>query len=334
MYTRATDRSEASFERTRQGGFLLRITLIIFIGIFLCAWAVRSFLIAPPDFPQQTYFAITSGESLGGVASRLHEMRLVRSPEAFKLIMLVLGSERSISEGTYYFDQPVTALEIAVKISGREFGILQHKITFPEGFTNKEITARLVARIEGFDEKTFTALIKNEQGYLFPDTYSFSPGVSPQEVVTELKNNFTKKTAALESDFLAATQSKQAIVIMASILEKEANPGEESAIVSGILWKRIRLGIPLQVDASLYYLLGKTSAELTAKDLSIDSPYNTYKYKGLVPAPINNPGLAAIDAALHPKESPYLYYLHDNNGIVHYARTHDEHVANKQKYLP
>jgi len=120
---------------------------------------------------------------------------------------------------------------------------------------------------------------------------------------------------------------------MASIIEKESLNGDERQIVSGILWKRISLGMPLQVDATFLYINGKASAELTKDDLNIDSPYNTYRNKGLPPGPINNPGLDAIVAALYPKDSPYLYYLHDKKGKVHYAKTFNEHVANKRKYL-
>ena len=123
------------------------------------------------------------------------------------------------------------------------------------------------------------------------------------------------------------------IVIVASILEKEVKTSESRAIVSGILWKRLALGMPLQVDATLGYITGKTSAELTIDNLNADSPYNTYRNKGLPPTPISNPGLLALDAALHPKSSPYLYYLSDNNGVIHYAVTFEEHKANKARYL-
>lgn len=316
-----------------QQGFILRLFLAVFLLIFLASLAIKTFVLPPSEFPIKTTFVIKSGESLGGVAFRLKEMSIIKSPETFKLIMFILGDEKTISEGEYYFDVPVTSVEVALKISGRDFDITQNRVTFPEGFTNKDMAKRLAASFEGFDEMSFLELTKNEQGYLFPDTYSFSPKVIPEAVIATLKKNFSNKTAHLEEDFSKSKNSKKDIIIMASIIEKEANDGEEAKIVAGILWKRISLGLPLQVDAPFLFLLGKTSAQLTAKDLAIDSPYNTYKYKGLPPAPINNPGLASIEAALISTESPYLYYLHDADGGIHYARTHDEHVANKKKYL-
>lgn len=325
--------SLSSKRAVAQSGFFVQALLVVVLAGIVCAWAIRSFVLPPAGFPAKTTFTIEKGESLGGIAFRLQEQRLIKSPEAFKLFMLALGSEQDISEGQYYFEAPVTMIEVALKISGREFGVLQHKVTFPEGFTNKEMAARLGARFEGFDSAGFLALAKDDEGYLFPDTYSFAPGVSPEAVVAALKKNFIDKTASLESSFTASPHTKKDIIIMASIIEKEANGGEEAAIVAGILWKRIARGIPLQVDAPFLYLLGKTSAELTASDLALNSPYNTYRNKGLPPGPIGNPGLEAIAAALRPVESPYLYYLHGADGVIHYASTHDEHVANKKKYL-
>ena len=120
---------------------------------------------------------------------------------------------------------------------------------------------------------------------------------------------------------------------MASIIEKEANGEEDRAVISGILWKRIAQGMPMQVDAPFLFLLNKQSSELTIKDLAIDSPYNTYKYKGLPPGPINNPRLESIKAALNPQTSPYLYYLHDAKGGIHYASDFKGHQANITRYL-
>lgn len=316
-----------------QRGFILKLLLVVFLAIFLCAWAVHAFVLPPKDFPAPATFEVKEGDSLGGVAYRLQQARLIKSPEAFKAFMLAVGSEKSLAVGTYSFDAPLTSVEIALIISGSDFGMMQNRVTFPEGFTNKDIAARLAATFDGFEGARFLELATDDQGYLFPDTYGFAPKVAPETVIAELKKTFIDKTATLESEFAASKRSREDIITMASIIEKEANNGEEAHIIAGILWKRIDAGIALQVDAPFLFLLGKTSAELTVKDLAIDSPYNTYKYRGLPPAPINNPGLAAITAALRPTASPYLYYLHDANGGVHYARTYDEHLANKKKYL-
>jgi UPF0755 protein len=142
-----------------------------------------------------------------------------------------------------------------------------------------------------------------------------------------------KKTESLNEEISKSKRSLKEIIIMASLIEKEARGEEDRFIISGILWKRIEKGIPLQVDAPFLYILGKESSELTISDLSTNSPFNTYRYKGLPPAPIGNPGLESIKASLRPTTSPYLYYLHDKNGNIYYAKTYDEHKQNIKKYL-
>jgi UPF0755 protein len=314
-------------------GFILQLFLVIILGASLCVWAVRTYVTPPADFPIESSISVEAGQDLGTVAYNLEKARIVKSADAFKLLMLAMGSENSISVGTYYFPVPVSSIEVAMKMSGNAFGVLQNKVTFPEGYTNGEMAARLKANFPEFDAAAFLTLSKDKQGYLFPDTYSFDPDVSADVVVNTLMKTFEEKTATFADDFAASKRSKKDIIIMASILEKEAANSEEMPVVAGILWKRINLGIALQVDAPLALMLGKTSAELTAKDLQNPSPYNTYVHRGLVPAPITNPGLDAIAAALRPVESPYLYYLHDSKGAIHYASTFEGHKQNKALYL-
>ena len=123
------------------------------------------------------------------------------------------------------------------------------------------------------------------------------------------------------------------VLTMASLVEGEARTREARRHIAGILWHRVELGMPLQVDAVFPYILGKNTYEVTTEDLRVDSPYNTYRYTGLPPGPINNPSLDAITAALNPTPSNYLYYLSDKEGIMHYATTHEEHLINRAKYL-
>ncbi|MCC6199116.1 endolytic transglycosylase MltG [Candidatus Nomurabacteria bacterium] len=314
-----------------QKGFIIRFFVVILGMVALALLAVRTFALPPNTFPVGGIFTIKEGDSLGAVAYRLSQEHIIASPEAFKLLMLALGKEKRIAVGEYAFEAPLTLPEVALKLSGSDFGIIQNRVTFPEGYTNRQVAERLTATFPTFDTAQFLELAKDRQGYLFPDTYSFSPQVTPQAVVAELTETFVTRTAALS--FADSSRSRQDIIIMASILEREAGTAEEMSIIAGILWKRIDRGMALQVDAPFFFLFGKTSSELTAADLAADSPYNTYRYTGLPPAPIGNPGLAAIEAALHPAESSYLYYLHDASGGVHYGATYEEHLANKKKYL-
>ncbi len=311
--------------------FRLLLTLALCTAVFI--YAARHYFSAPADFPVPYELHIDKGQTLFSISNELATDHVIRSPRMFEMFMIALGSERAVSEGDYSFSAPVSVLEVAMRISGRQFGVERTKVTFPEGFTVNDMANRLVANFEGFDVERFRALTKDSEGYLFPDTYRFFPSVTADIVVNALKQNFTAKLAPLEKEIAASKRSRADIIIMASIIEKEANGADDRAVISGILWKRIDQGLALQVDAPFLFLLDKESSELTRKDLATKSPYNTYLNKGLPPTPINNPGLAAITAAIHPVSSPYLYYLHDKTGQIHYARTYTEHKKNIALYL-
>ncbi len=206
-------------------------------------------------------------------------------------------------------------------------------ITIPEGYRTEQI-ARVLADAGLISYETFAERAIPEEGYLFPDTYRLYKKTTPDEIIKKMKENFERKIAPeVRSEIARQKKTLSDVVIMASIVEKEARTSEDKKIIAGILWKRQKEGIGLQVDATLTYLLGKTSAELTESDLRIDSPYNTYKYRGLPKGPISNPGLETILATVYPTLSPYYYYLSDSNGSMHYARTFEEHKKNKYKYI-
>lgn len=317
----------------KQQGFIVKTLFALLIGASVFAYLYDRFFVAPPDFPVPYHLTIEPGQTLFSVSDELYQDHIIRSKRLFEIFMLSFGNENNISEGEYYFSEPLTVLTVAMRISGKQFGIDRQRVTFPEGFTTINMADRLSALFPNFDRALFLALTKDDQGYLFPDTYRFFPSLAPDLAVTTLKRNFQKKIAPLEDSIKASGHSREEIIIMASIIEKEANGAEDRAVISGILWKRIALGMPLQVDAPFLYLLNKESKELTVKDLAIDSPYNTYKYIGLPPGPINNPGIESIKAAINPQASPYVYYLHDAQGVIHYASTYQEHQANIKRYL-
>ncbi len=206
-------------------------------------------------------------------------------------------------------------------------------VTVPEGYTVRQI-GKLLADSHLFSEEAFVGSALSEEGYLFPDTYRFYKDATPEEVIQKMKENFERKlTPEIRAEILHQKHTLADGIIMASIVEEEAQTLEDKKIIAGILWKRIKERIGLQVDATLTYLLGKTSAELTESDLRLDSPYNTYKYRGLPKGPISNPGLDTILATVYPTPSSYYYYLSDKDGVMHYAKTFEEHKQNKFKYL-
>jgi UPF0755 protein len=148
-----------------------------------------------------------------------------------------------------------------------------------------------------------------------------------------MREQFEEAVKPLVQEFATSTRSMKDIITMASIIEKEAGNKTDRRIISGILWKRIDEGMHLQVDVPFYYVMDIAEGGPTLKDLATESPYNTYINKGLPPGPITNPGLDSIRAALNPTPSEYYFYLADSNGVTHYAKTHDGHLANRVKYL-
>lgn len=306
---------------------IVLVVCLMFVG----TGALVSFAMSPKENGD---ILVELPVGVGGreIASILHDKGVVRSPVLFMLVMRYLGKENSIQAGYYLFPMPLNVYSVAKRVSETERGIESVKITIPEGWTNKQIEE--LVRSKFSDASVFsTAGGLDKEGYLFPDTYFFYSIATSGEIMTRMRENFDARTAALREEAATAKRSWHDVVVMASIIEKEANTDIDRPIVSGILWKRIALGMPLQVDATLFYLLGKTSSELTSDDLNIDSPYNTYRRKGLPPEAIGNPGLKALDAAVHPEKVPYLYYLSDNDGVMHYAKTFEEHKLNKAKYL-
>lgn len=301
--------------------------VLIFIGF---AWLF--FTPPPQEFPVNTYFTIESGESLGSIATSLDRNRIVRSSEFFRgVVTLIFLSSRGAVAGEYYFEKPLNVLEVAKRVIGGDLVVDPAKITIPEGLSKTETAEVIQKSIPSFDILDFVA--KAEEGYIFPDTYFFPKNISSYDAVRLTRKNFDQRILPLSEKIEAFEESLPDIIKMASILELEASDSKARKIISGILWNRIEIGMPLQVDVSFKYINGKNSFELTLDDLAIDSPYNSYKYKGLPPTPISNPSLDAIEAAVAPEESDYVYYISDKSGEMHYAKTFEEHKKNKAKYL-
>ncbi|OHA79832.1 MAG: hypothetical protein A2747_03380 [Candidatus Yonathbacteria bacterium RIFCSPHIGHO2_01_FULL_44_41] len=300
--------------------------------VFFCA--TISYLLMPPfSFPKDKMITIKKGASLAEVSTLLDKESMVHSKSLFELCAKIVGGKKPIFAGQYLFKEPISACAIAMRIAHGISGIPAVRVTIPEGMSNKEIAAVLGKNIQKFDSAFFLEHAYTQEGLLFPDTYFFSENVTAEEVEKTMIANFNKRIAPWRGEIEMSGHTERDVIIMASILEKEATTEEDKAIVSGILWKRISKGMPLQVDATFMYLLGKKSSDLTSADLQIKSAYNTYRNKGLPSGPIGNPGIAAIRAAVHPIESAYLYYLSDKDAVMHYAKTFEEHKANKEKYL-
>lgn len=305
------------------------VLLVLFFGVFVW-WLV---LRAPTGFPLNTVITVAPGESVGQVAHDLKDLHAIESVTLFKIAVRLSFDEHGIQAGKYVFHQPQGVFGVVYRLTHGISGIPTTRLTFPEGTPARQMGMLLAKALPGFDEQKFDSIAIPHEGYLFPDTYFFLADTSPDDALKILSDNFTAHERDLDQRAEASGHSTREIVTMASLLEGEGKTETDKRTIAGILWKRITLKMPLQVDATFGYDYGKTGYTPTPADLVSNSAYNTYRYRGLPPTPINNPGTESIDAALHPLASPYLYYLTGSDGQMHYAKTFAEHLVNKKKYL-
>jgi len=307
---------------------------IVAAAIAIAAALTIQSSLAPSDFPLGTLVTIQPGTALTQAANILADKRIIGSAFFYKAYVTLIRSSKGIRSGTYLFATPESALRVALRTAYGIDGLQPIKVTIPEGSSLSDISMLLVKDIPNFDVKQFLVLAKPQTGYLFPDTYFWNITTAPQQIVNEMRANFDHQIVGASTSIAAFGKPLKDVIIMASIVEREAATTTDRRIVAGILWKRITQGLALQVDAPFYSILGKSAKDpVTLDDLQSTSPYNTYKYAGLPPGPINNPGIESIIDTVTPIQTNYLYYLSDSKGVMHYAETHDEHVANKQKYL-
>lgn len=298
------------------------------IAIFLVVLAVfglvffKSLVSPVSSSTERLDFVIEKGESVSAIADRLYQEGLVRSPWGFRLAVKKLGLDSKIQAGNYYVSPNMDAYELASFLTR---GIADVKLTIPEGYRIEQIgeTAEKVLDIPYSD---FLKAAKGKEGMLFPDTYYLPLGVTATELVSIMQNTLVEKFGTLD----------QETITLASLVERETKGNDEKPLVAGILKKRLASSWPLELDATVQYVLGKKGdwwPNTTLLDRKTNSPYNTYLSLGLPPSPICNPGSASIEAALNPEPSDYWFYLHDKNGVIHYAVTNADHEGNIEKYI-
>ncbi|MEI8061710.1 MAG: endolytic transglycosylase MltG [bacterium] len=318
---------------------VLLAVLILVVGI-----AAKIFI--PVEIPRDgsVIVHIDKGQSLISISHELEKEQIIDSPFLFRLIITLRGSENSIPAGYYLFSDDsgqsgrsrYSLSAIARRLAQGEMGFRPQKITIPEGLNVIDIGNKVHQEFPAIDALEFASSAKPYEGYLFPDTYLFMPYATSGEIIHKMRDTFEQKVTdnPLFAEAIASsTHSFADIIKMASILEGEVRTLEDRKIVSDLLWRRIKKGMPLQVDSTFKYINQKTSAQLTLGDLKIDSLYNTYKYKGLPPTPISNPGLETLFAAAEPTPNQYVFFLNDKDGISHFAKTFAEHIRYKNQYL-
>jgi len=311
-----------------------RRTLIILVVIGALTTFFYLRVIQPPDaFPLNQLVAVPAGQSLGEVAQAIEDAEVVRSALALEVVVKLLGNERNVHAGDYLFKEPLDIFSVAHKLAVGAYGLEPTRVRIHEGATTKEMAALLDKQFERFDADNFLAQTRLQEGYLFPDTYFFLPNVTEDTVIQAMRQNFDAKIEPLLPQIASSTRSLSDIVIMASIIEREARNSADRRMISGVLWNRIARGMPLQVDVTFLYTIGKGTFQLTNRDLLTDSPYNTYMRKGLPPTAIGSPSLDSLEAAVNPTKNNYLYFLADHSGVTHFCKTYACQLANKARYF-
>jgi UPF0755 protein len=303
--------------------------LVIFLSF---GYSFALLFAPPPGFPGGATIVIKQGSAVPKIAAELGEAGVIAHPRVFTFLLRASGLDTGIQAGPYRFAAPENALTVAFRLLAGDSGIPDIRITFIEGETVRQMAAKAAKAFPEITKSDFIAAAGPYEGELFPDTYRFAPSATAEQVVEALRANFDKRVGALSPPLSDSPYPLHDILVMASIVQAEVADGEEQRVVAGVLWNRIEKGMPLQVDATFGYLSDRNEYAPSLSDLKIDSPYNTYKYKGLPPTPIGNPGISAIKAAAFPAGTKYLFYITGKDGLMHYATTYAGHLANIRAY--
>jgi len=276
---------------------------------------------------------IPSGTNAKEIVEVLEKNEIIRKNNyTFRILIKLMKLEDQLKYGEYDLSPSMNMLQILDKLVKGE--VIVYKITIPEGYTHTQI-AELLDKKEVAEKETFLKLAKDSkkswEGYLFPDTYEVPKKYGAENMSKVMLSNFNQ--IAMENEFTDKAEkigfSLNEIIILASIIEKEAKFSEEKSKVSSVFYNRLEKGMKLQSCATIQYILEEPKERLDENDLKIESPYNTYLYKGLPPGPICNPGLDSIMAALEPEEEDYLYFVLGENGKHIFSKTYQEHLRNK-----
>lgn len=297
------------------------------------------------DEKENVIIDIPKGATLTHVIDTLYTRKVIPNKTNMKIAAFIYGADRKIKAGRYFIPNGLSYLKLT-ELLINDSPVEQISVTIPEGIWQNEL-AKLFKEKLGIDSVRFMALshsrsfilslgldAANLEGYLLPNTYFFYPNATAEEVLRKLKNEMDKLfTPEVEERMKALKMTKHDILTLASIVEAESNIFAEYKTISGVYHNRLEKGIALQADPTVQYLIrGRKNKKVYLKDLEINSKFNTYKYPGLPPGPINNPGKDAITAALYPENNKYLYFVADGTGGHNFSETFTEHSQNVQRY--
>jgi UPF0755 protein len=325
---------------------VILVLLVGSLGLFSWwAWATKPY----SSTGDQEKITITQGTTVEQLAQELEERHLIRSAWVFRFLARSRQTDFKLDIGDYRLTPTMSPAEIINDLlKGPKFKD-SIRVTIPEGYTTEQIVTLLVQKGIGSKEE-FTRIITEDafpypfligaptgihrlEGYLFPNTYYINKNTSPHAVIDLFLQQFAKElTPEVQKQLVTMKFSTSQWVTLGSLVEKEAVKESDRPLIASVVMNRLKINKPLQIDATIQFLLSTPKPKLYNKDLQIPSPYNTYLHLGLPPGPIANPGHASLQAALHPAQTDFLYYVAKKDGYHVFAKTYAEHLNNVKLY--
>ncbi|MGE5380397.1 MAG: endolytic transglycosylase MltG [Methylocystaceae bacterium] len=337
--------STSPAQRTRS--LILLLTAVIILAGLSYNSMKNSLSPRLPGSQAQVQVQVSANATTTQVALMLESKGLIKNQQSFLLYARLKGYDGKIKAGTYDLGPAMTVQEIIqILVQGRE---TQTKITFPEGYTLEQMASlladrKIVTRAEfwaaaqkDYPYDFLDGIPRGEkylEGFLYPDTYYLPPGSSAEDIINIMLKRFGKEWHGSLAKLLpqAPYKDPSKLVTIASMIERETIYASERPRVAGVIYNRLKDGMPLQVDATVLYALGTHKETVTYKDLEVKSPYNTYRVKGLPPGPIAAPGLTSLKAAMAPEKHQYYYYVAKGDGHHYFSKTFAEHKRAIAKY--
>ena len=309
--------------------------IIIGIGIILIAGiiVVLHQFSAPQKGVAEERIVVNLTTSEAELILKLKEQGYIRSEWAFNFVLKRKGWQGKIEPGGYLVSKSMNAWQLADTLVNHPY---QKWVVIPEGLRATEIAEKLQETLDWVNIAKANFLLNSKEGYSFPDTYLLNLDYTGEDVAKRMESHFNEKTADLFKEATEKNIRNDTLIVLASLVQREAANEKEMPLIAGIIWNRWLKDMKFEIDATIQYTSGEPGnwwPKIKPDDYKTDSPYNTYLHKGRPPAPICNPGLTAIDAVINSEESEYLYYLHDSEGQIHLAKTYEEHLENIEKYL-
>lgn len=288
---------------------------------------------APQRTSEEERITINLTTKEAELVPKLKEQGYIKSEWAFNFVLKRKGWQGKIEPGGYIVSKGMNAWQLADALINNPY---QKWVVIPEGLRKEEVADIIQEKLDWTEAVKEEFVAEGREGYLFPDTYLLNLDYTGQDAAKRMESQFNEKTADL---FKAAKENNirsDTLIVLASIVQREAANEQEMPLIAGVIWNRWLKDMKFEIDATVQYALGEPDnwwPKIKPGDYKTDSPYNTYLHKGRPPAPICNPGLAAISAVIHSEETGYFYYLHDSQGQIHPAKTYEEHLQNIEKYL-